>query len=125
MMRDRSDTDSLAITQTSWPRCWGPQAVDHARRSRSWERAGLIEPSRRNHNPRSAGSQEGVVRMHQLVRDRIASTFQDYPLKLSPPWRPPRLETYFANARFWPEANAWTCSARQLTGEFADVMCSL
>jgi CRP-like cAMP-binding protein len=73
MMRDRSDTDSLAITQDLLAEMLGVRRPSITRVVRELERAGLIEPSRRQVTILDRqGLKKASCECYQLVRDRIA-----------------------------------------------------
>ena len=73
MMRDRSDTDSLAITQDLLAEMLGARRPSITRVVRELERAGLIEPSRRQVTILDRqGLKKAACECYQLVRDRIA-----------------------------------------------------
>jgi CRP-like cAMP-binding protein len=73
MMRDRSDTDSLAITQDLLAEMLWARRPSITRVVRELERAGLIEPSRRQVTILDRqGLKKASCECYQLVRDRIA-----------------------------------------------------
>ena len=82
MMRDRSDTDSLAITQDLLGEMLGARRPSITRVVRELERAGLIEPSRRQVTILDRqGLRKASCECYQLVRDRIAFHLpKTYPL---------------------------------------------
>ena len=82
MMRDRSDTDSLAITQDLLAEMLGARRPSITRVVRELERAGLIEPSRRQVTILDRrGLKKASCECYQLVRDRIAFHLpKTYPL---------------------------------------------
>jgi CRP-like cAMP-binding protein len=82
MMRDRSDTDSLAITQDLLAEMLGARRPSITRVVRELERAGLIEPSRRQVTILNRlGLKKASCECYQLVRDRIAFHLpKTYPL---------------------------------------------
>jgi CRP-like cAMP-binding protein len=82
MMRDRTDTDSLAITQDLLAEMLGSRRPSITRVVRELERAGLIEPSRRQVTILDRqGLMKASCECYQLVRDRIAFHLpKTYPL---------------------------------------------
>jgi CRP-like cAMP-binding protein len=73
MMRDRSDADSLGITQDLLAEMLGVRRPSITRVVRELERAGLIEPSRRQVTILDRqGLKKASCECYQLVRDRIA-----------------------------------------------------
>ena len=73
MMRDRSDAGSLAITQDLLAEMLGARRPSITRVVRELERAGLIEPSRRQVTILDRqGLRKASCECYQLVRDRIA-----------------------------------------------------
>jgi CRP-like cAMP-binding protein len=73
MMRDRSDGDSLGITQDLLAEMLGVRRPSITRVVRELERAGLIEPSRRQVTILDRqGLKKASCECYQLVRDRIA-----------------------------------------------------
>lgn len=73
MMRDRSDEDSLAITQDLLAEMLGARRPSITRAIRELERAELIEPTRRQVTILDRqGLQKASCECYQLVRDRIA-----------------------------------------------------
>jgi CRP-like cAMP-binding protein len=73
MMRDRSDADSLAITQDLLAEMLGARRPSITRVVRELERAGLIESSRRQVTILDRqGLKKASCECYQLVRDRIA-----------------------------------------------------
>jgi CRP-like cAMP-binding protein len=82
MMRDRTDTDSLAITQDLLAEMLGARRPSITRVVRELERAGLIEPSRRQVTILDRqGLKKASCECYQLVRDRIAFHLpKTYPL---------------------------------------------
>ena len=82
MMRDRSDTDSLAITQDLLAEMLGVRRPSITRVVRELERANLIEPSRRQVTILDRrGLKKASCECYQLVRDRIAFHLpKTYPL---------------------------------------------
>ena len=82
MMRDRSDTDSLAITQDLLAEMLGARRPSITRVVRELERAGLIEPSRRQVTILDRqGLKKAACECYQLVRDRIGFHLpKTYPL---------------------------------------------
>ena len=82
MMRDRSDADSLGITQDLLAEMLGVRRPSITRVVRELERAGLIEPSRRQVTILDRqGLKKASCECYQLVRDRIAFHLpKTYPL---------------------------------------------
>ena len=82
MMRDRTDTDSLTITQDLLAEMLGARRPSITRVVRELERAGLIEPSRRQVTILDRrGLKKASCECYQLVRDRIAFHLpKTYPL---------------------------------------------
>jgi CRP-like cAMP-binding protein len=82
MMRDRSDADSLGITQDLLAEMLGVRRPSITRVVRELERAGLIEPSRRQVTILDRqGLRKASCECYQLVRDRIAFHLpKTYPL---------------------------------------------
>ena len=82
MMRDRSDGDGLGITQELLAQMLGARRPSITRVVRELERAGLIEPSRRQVTILDRqGLRKVSCECYQLVRDRIAFHLpKTYPL---------------------------------------------